>query len=68
MTNKEALAEARRRWGEDAFVCMTAVGKMTEPEVFVVGCPWPYRDSNQERGDGGSWEEAFSEADRRGFK
>lgn len=70
MKRAQALHEARRRWGERAWVRR----KMTDPPRFEVGrmstAPWR---TNREvvMGTGGSWQEALHVADeamsRRGF-
>jgi hypothetical protein len=62
MTEKEALAEARRRWGEDAQVRHHPTPIRWQSRSHAVG--------RQQRGlfiaygEGDSWEEAFKDADR----
>jgi len=53
MTQKEATAEARRRWGR----CARA---LTWEGMYMV-----YRRAAELVGRGSSWEEAFRDADRK---
>lgn len=64
MTRAEALAEARRRWGTNAWVKSTRSG---EPELYAVG-DYVIRKSPVRNLRGSaffSWEAAFADADRR---
>jgi len=57
MTRRDALAEARRRWGHTAYVWIDDLGGRHQ---HVVG---PGR--NVPIGAGDTWEAAFADADRR---
>jgi hypothetical protein len=67
MTEKQALAEARKRWGKDAVVRCNlkhpvpnwryAVGHAFD---FGIG----FKGGFMIEGDGASWEEAFANADK----
>jgi hypothetical protein len=63
MTDDEALAEARRRWGEDAKVRHDAGPRRLMGRPYAVG--YRHKSVFYVCGEGDSWEEAFQEAGRR---
>lgn len=58
MSRDEAIAEARRRWGESGFINKT---KIACKPVYEVCGGWGL----EHYGSGPSWEAAFTDADRR---
>lgn len=60
MTDEEALAEARRRWGPHAHVMVELT---TCLELFLVGVADERTGEPAWHGAGRSWEAAFREAD-----
>lgn len=65
MTETQALAEARRRWGADATV---AVDLTTCFEFHLVGEKRPDHAEPEWHGVGRTWSRAFEEADLRAAK
>lgn len=64
MMRDDALIEARRRWGKDAFV--NRHSWKWKPSVFVVGIWGGGKGGEREgivKGEGKSWHDAFSNAD-----
>lgn len=62
MTYEEAEQEARRRWGSCGFATWTIVGQMkivADKHLSSAG------GGNMLKGAGLTWEEAFTDADRR---
>jgi hypothetical protein len=65
MSDAEALQEARRRWGDEAYVRhRTSNPLLPSRPAYAVG----RQDGNlfDVRGQGDSWEEAFADADTKG--
>lgn len=66
MSRSEALKEARRRWGADAYADggphTKQVGLLLDAKRFPSGEPCK---AQAPRGEGPSWEAAFADADRR---
>ena len=61
MSGSEALAEARRRWGDHGH----AVEHPTERAPFIVWESDSLWHPTTSQGFGSSWEAAFADADRR---
>lgn len=64
MTTREALAEAQRRFGKNAFVQELRLPGRLSPFSHFVGV-WQDLFTPLTRGSGPSWEAAFADADRR---
>lgn len=62
MTKREALAEARRRWGRSAYTVST---NPVLAQRFGVRASYHVGFVGMERGTGNTWEAAFADADRR---
>lgn len=60
MTKRQALAEARRRWGKSAAVKENLDGAKHQAKCKVGIASWIWSP----RGQGDTWEEAFADADR----
>lgn len=70
MTKKEALIEARRRWGENAYI---EKRKIADPLHLIGDCRvgiirQAYFTFTEIRGDGNTWEIAFERATKAGYK
>jgi hypothetical protein len=65
MTDEEALHEAFRRWGDEAYV-RHRIGAPLLPERPAYAVGRQAHDLFDMRGEGDSWEEAFRDADARG--
>jgi len=66
MTKRDALAEARRRWGPQAYVRVEASTLLHKP--CLVGYMYGRIDPPDRArclGHGNTWEEAFQDAERR---
>lgn len=71
MTRADALAEARKRWGQTAKVCGPPERHRDGPYLtFTVGVwsqdGWDEAATTTWHGEGVSWEAAFADADERG--
>lgn len=68
MTRAQALAEARRRWGPEAFAMpyrhrpLVMVGIIVPAKDLTTGEP---TTAHVQKGEGHSWEAAFADADKR---
>lgn len=68
MTGKQALTEARRRWGKNAAVQETPTSilkKYPDAARFCVGVVF-FGMALQVKGQGRNWKECFEDADRKG--
>lgn len=67
MTRAEALAEAQRRWGTNAYVQRGPISDTYRvgTEHFDPFYPGNPADHFEVKGSGDSWEAAFADADRR---